>query len=684
MFSSISLVLKFLKNWQQWYLNLYVYANTFDIWSNIDLEREFSKNLSESQSSLPHAVQKRSHYDENDQLLAASEFEKDLIDIERHKLRDMRRDYELKLQRYRDKLKERKKVRQHIISTIFFIYLSESQKQNRLYLMLRELRSKLKSIAQSRAAHWKEKYKTIQKSRKQNVKVWIHDWIQIVSELQRLKRILDCDVRENFLNANKNLNLFYTNIVISQIQRNELNDQNSSIFKNLFNEFLVNYWVFKIINSNSASINSAFSAPTLKRRTEISERNSTSNISNISSSFNSSPNSSGTKRRSKSRVSGERECLCGMKHEFKDCYYIVKSIRPSEWKENKIVIEKMKTNLTRVSHKVKKIIQHVREVVKKERLSQQENHSTTSFDTATVGENNVFSCLSSQIIFALRDSWIDDNAADTHITNQRHRMLNFEFVSDQNMYTGDNLTVIERYEISYVMLNDSNDSFKHLLKHTVYVSDFHTNIVSLQLIKRAQFFFDTKTEVLQFKKTPFAQAKTHYFMSVFEYNSIKLFDLQTVTSQSSELTTNFQINELSVFVSNIRRFAISLHSSSTLNLWHKRMRHIHEKALRHLSKVTTDVSITDLNKSRKFSSDYLSSRCESCELFKSTQQIFKRSHIRVNRSFLGIHLDLIQFDSAYNADRWLFHYICDCTRFQLTLSHLQKSDFNEDTIRVIL
>ena len=124
------------------------------------------------------------------------------------------------------------------------------------------------------------------------------------------------------------------------------------------------------------------------------------------------------------------ECLCGEMHRFKDCPYIVESVRPVGWKPNKdtqqLVEGKIQGNT-----KLKTIIGRIRKGSQKDQTDlktpgqpSQPNQSSEPAGFATVYTTAV-QYTPSHEIYPLRDSYILGSGATVHVCNNPARMKDF-------------------------------------------------------------------------------------------------------------------------------------------------------------------------------------------------------------------------------------------------------------------
>ena len=130
---------------------------------------------------------------------------------------------------------------------------------------------------------------------------------------------------------------------------------------------------------------------------------------NTDSNSNSNSNPSSNSRWNK-------ECVCGSKHRFSDCYYIVEQKRPRGWKPNADIQKEVDEKISSTPW-IKRIVK----LIQKREQEAKNTESTIDFDSKTSASKTptinaaVFS--TGQIPFELQNTWILDPGADTHVCN---------------------------------------------------------------------------------------------------------------------------------------------------------------------------------------------------------------------------------------------------------------------------
>ena len=213
---------------------------------------------------------------------------------------------------------------------------------------------------------------------------------------------------------------------------------------------------------------------------------------------------------------------------------------------------------------MKTIVQHLQnEIFKIQRASSQNQLNSNIFkndfwlDVFAVQSVS----LNSHSFYTFQNSWIADNEFNIHIINQQDWMLMFSSAHNV-ILTEDDESIVDSYSIFYVWLNSSTDLFHQLLIHTVYISDFHINLVSLSFAREAHIFFDIKLSNLWYQEKTLTTSLLIHHQWVLEWVQSRLIP----SFFSSEPATNKEFNQIELFHATIKCLIFSKQSVETLNL----------------------------------------------------------------------------------------------------------------------
>src|SRR3984957_16645641 len=264
----------------------------------------------------------------------------------------------------------------------------------------------------------------------------------------------------------------------------------------------------------------------------------------------------------------DKDCLCGRKHRFEKCYYLIPNLAPPTWKED----PEIRTKIDSLLKKSKRLAQAVERAVKRANVTAEPagtgNHDANYADADAEPENRHevallayvdpdviprphthlllpqatehpsvqsflnsadpilnlnIAALSGQRFYELRDSWILDNGSNAHVSNIRERFETFTPIEGKSFKTGDSYTQMVGYGTTYAIRTDDNGNrIITRLAETIYAPGFHTNIISGTRLRRAGILNNEHDFQLQRKgsRECFATYKEIHDMLVIEYNPI--------------------------------------------------------------------------------------------------------------------------------------------------------------------
>jgi len=268
-----------------------------------------------------------------------------------------------------------------------------------------------------------------------------------------------------------------------------------------------------------------------------------------------------------------KTCLCGRKHPFRDCWYLVKSKRPSNWTPNQRIEREINEKINR-SAKLKDTIDRILQEqgklsneVSKGAQNKQKNDLitfTTAFYTNT----------SSADASELRDSVLLDSGATIHVCNDKRRFLNLR--QDQTggkVRARDTFIPIEGYGTITITVQSPTGPKAIQLLDTAFVPSFHTTVASLDRFMLKDVHWDTKKGTLTRDGKPYCKVERHHRQWVLEYNPLpKEYSIEASFSSST---------------------APRPIKSATADLWHQRLGHPGPESLEHLPETATGVKIIE-------------------------------------------------------------------------------------------
>ena len=227
------------------------------------------------------------------------------------------------------------------------------------------------------------------------------------------------------------------------------------------------------------------------------------------------------------------------------------------------------------------------------------SESTATFASAIENQASfmtaIGACSSSQIMsnYPLQYSFILDSASTVHIMNDWTRFIDFEEGDGSEfIYTGDTKVMIEGTGTIIVRGRCLDGTEATLtLNNVLYVSTFHTNIVSLTRAIARGIHWNTENSYLTKNWKPLCILTYQYRQWVIKYNPIPNAALAMAAKAKQIMPT----------------------SKASARRWHEQTGHPSMEVIKHLPKVADGVEIVDNN-------DDNQEQCEVCHLTTAKQQ----------------------------------------------------------------
>ncbi|OJD24946.1 hypothetical protein ACJ73_03693 [Blastomyces percursus] len=270
------------------------------------------------------------------------------------------------------------------------------------------------------------------------IKKWLDKWSLIEDDIQDANIIGQFDLETDFLNVNLEIDLGYAQAWAMNIEGNGV----TIPFSKLVEQFKRRYKKMNLLKDNTPA-----SFATLNG---ISRQNTSSSPTTF------------------------RNCICGARHQYAQCYYLNPTKKPPAWEENRE--KRIQINQALKNHELKGRVDRA--------ISRESSTNTDMIEggvlggmvlkqsPATVSESNSspqsinqqiqkISMNSSNSRPYLRNSWIFDTGAEQHICNNRTRFLSFT-PANAEVYTGDSSTKIEGYgTVRTLMINQEGKQFNY-------------------------------------------------------------------------------------------------------------------------------------------------------------------------------------------------------------------------------
>ena len=343
-------------------------------------------------------------------------------------------------------------------------------------------------------------------------------------------------------------------------------------------------------------------------------------------------------------------CICGEKHFYRQCYYLIESIRPKQWSPNSKTQRKIQEKLAN-DQELAERVERARTFAKDVRKP-----SNTSVKNSTVGAFTASYNVSTD--YKLQNSWILDSGSDVHVCNEL--VTGFtptRAATDQDkLYTGKTVYDIEKFGSIDICVRTPQGMQKMTLLDTAYVPGFLTNLVSLSRLVKKGVHWNTEKAHLH------KDGKTLCYIRPFDGHWI-LNDEDPVQPNSN---ASFPV----------RSAQPRTNRSLPATNWHQILGHASQEAIQHLPSATNGAEISDMSTADVSTNIPI---CEVCRLAKAKQVISRRTdHEEPTQGpFNRVSYDLIPMTEAYNRDKWISHFRCYQTGMNHIYTHPKKSDAND-------
>ncbi|EKG08999.1 Integrase catalytic core, partial [Macrophomina phaseolina MS6] len=358
-------------------------------------------------------------------------------------------------------------------------------------------------------------------------------------------------------------------------------------------------------------------------------------------------------------------CLCGQREYYSSCNYLNPDIRPAGWQPDpetqKKIDQQLKSPKRRA--KVEKAIANWRTYKSKE--NKNATQESRIKEDSQQPEGVVLAAVTAQAYSAtfmnpLHASWILDSGSDTHICNSSMKdRFNPETSAKptDTIQCGNSTVQIQSFGQATINTNTpKGTSFIKLTKVT-YVPSYMANLVSLSALEEKGVFFDHRQQRLERDGVTICNVQRINGLYYLEFNP---------TSQESAI----RASAASAFAAR----------ATTLDIWHRTLAHAGPEPLLHLNEATTGALIHPQEADQP-----LNPHCDTCSFAKAHQIISKTTNKEEDssRPFYRVSYDLIQFQPAYNGDRFVTHLECTACNFNLARTHRYKSD-TTDVLRDLI
>ncbi|KAJ5346850.1 uncharacterized protein N7506_000103 [Penicillium brevicompactum] len=340
-------------------------------------------------------------------------------------------------------------------------------------------------------------------------------------------------------------------------------------------------------------------------------------------------------------------CPCGNgAHTYQQCYYLNKSLRPEGWNPNEAVEKKIPEFIKRMSLQDQEAIAKLAKTESAQFAASEDQRSIEQIISMFSHDLAVQAAQESDE-FPLKNSWIVDTGANTHISNDRERFVSFT-PADYTVITGDASTRIQGFGTVRVNLTDPETGKTSIgeVSDVRYSPGFHTNLLSASRLKSKGFIMDIELLALVHCGQPIAKLEEKCGLYVLEYRPIPA-GFATVKHSQKPLI-----------------------SSATAERWHQRLGHMYDQRIQKLAELVDGIKITGQHIDNAIGNP---ERCEVCQMTSAKRQISRRVHGTKYGRYGRIHFDLVRIETAYNDDKWMTHFYVEGIRLHAASTHEKKS-----------
>ncbi|KAF1358657.1 hypothetical protein EJ07DRAFT_156495 [Lizonia empirigonia] len=291
-------------DWEEWIFLRKDSADRHHLWSmvNPDLDEADLEKLEE-----PAAVEPEQYHDETEEDTGV--VLKDMTTEEFQRYQQAERNYDRTLARYTIKRKALNDFTQEIGRTISRRHIHLIQSDNTAYARLKKLKKHLCPSTAERELQLIAKYRKLQIRLRNNIDNWLEEWLHVVRmcEAVCLPDVTSPRAQRDFLLAIKGLDDTWATTQQATLFRAQLNAQPIPTLDDLVAEFSMYWRSTRPVASSLGTFATLGIDQSADKRLDSAETRD---------------DDKGKDRR--------LECKCGLKHRFKDCWYLGGKVQQSD------------------------------------------------------------------------------------------------------------------------------------------------------------------------------------------------------------------------------------------------------------------------------------------------------------------------------------------------------------------
>jgi hypothetical protein len=622
--SKVVIILESSRDWEDWYETVLVKAQTKGVLSFCDLTVATKPALLDRP--------KRPAYSD---IKAAAITYADLEDTEKDFYKVLVTDYQMLLKEYEKQQAGVVEIVQFIRETSNRRFHSYIKGLRHPYELLQALQKRLAPNDRARRVDLAKDYQALKKPpTTTGVEKWLQQWETTYAEAERLNlpEILDHRALFDFLMAARSLDSTYVGAY--HVACEEKLETDPATTPSLYDavEKVRNYLRLAKSLSKSTASHTAFSSFQGEIPNELEAETTSAELTASKS---------------------DKSCLCGEHHRYSACPYLVKQSRPTNWTPNEKIQKEIDEKLAN-SQTLREIVHRARQWVNKQSKKQQKKSLTALKELPTEQLTRPSSPLpqtsfavTDSSSFSLRDTWILDSGANSHVCNDRSRFI-FERAAseDDTLISGRTVYSIEAYGSVVITVQTHNGPRQITLLNVSLIPGFFTNIASLNRFTSKGVHWDTQKQRLHINGKPFCKvlrADNHWAL---------------------------ESNPLSPAATSATVFASSTaprrDREASADHWHAIMGHAGREPISHLQQSTIGAVVT---------TPQSTSVCETCSVSKAREIISRRptKEDPAEEPLARVAYDLIPMTVAYNDEVWVSHFRDYFTCMDFVYTHKKKS-----------
>ena len=447
------------------------------------------------------------------------------------------------------------------------------------------LKKRVAPSDEARKIYLATKYAKLKKApRNQNFEVWIQEWEKVYTECVELK------LPE--IEGNRSVRDFVYAV-------ESISSSWSEYWKNEFQR----------LDWKKEELPSFFELAELYRnhcRTELAQKGKTPQGS-FAATFKGEPSESPATPESKPEPSANEqkerrpppECLCGKRHYYNKCWYIVESIpRPSWFKPSDEIRKKVEEKIANATPEIKARIEQIKKDDQAKQKPKEGNKKNSQEPNGSFAVHQI-GTYSTTSDYELRDSVILDQGSTIHVINDRARFISDIEPASDHIYTGSHTEEIVGYGTAVVTIDHPKGKRQIELLEAAFIPGFHTNLVCLKKLNNNGVFWNNEKNILYYgDNVTYARCGYHYGQSTIEYNEPKAEDSR----------------EASFATQPLKHSSKPLRNEAEGHIWHQRLGHAGKDAIEQLPQSVTGAILKGPT----------TVECESCGVSKAYKVILRR------------------------------------------------------------